>query len=112
MRPVPRSLYLAHYAKDENGRCVGTGEPAEDCVLGDEDMIKHRAKKTCSASNSGNEVDRSDRGTGQPGGQQNENAGLRTRISDAEHQSFATKRKRGGLCRRLKGGDSDDGFVR
>lgn len=45
MRRIPRREYLAHYAKDESGRYVGTAEPADDCILRGEDLAKHRGSK-------------------------------------------------------------------
>lgn len=37
MRPVTRALYLKYYAKDENGKYMGTEDPAKDCYLNAED---------------------------------------------------------------------------
>ena len=45
MRRVPRREYLAHYAKDEAGRYVGTAEPATGCILRGDDLAKYRGSK-------------------------------------------------------------------
>ncbi|RMZ91348.1 hypothetical protein DV736_g1440, partial [Chaetothyriales sp. CBS 134916] len=44
MRQMPRGEYLKHYAKDDAGRYVGTEEPAVDCILRGEDVVKYRSK--------------------------------------------------------------------
>lgn len=38
IRQIPRSEYLKHYARDEQGRFAGTEEPAADCMLNAEDL--------------------------------------------------------------------------
>ncbi|KAL2421829.1 hypothetical protein ABEF95_008263 [Exophiala dermatitidis] len=42
MRRIPRREYLAHYAKDEAGRYIGSEEPAKDCILHEDDLVKFR----------------------------------------------------------------------
>jgi len=42
MRELTRREYLAHYAKDNDGKYVGTEEPAEDCILRGEDLVRYR----------------------------------------------------------------------
>ena len=42
IRQVPRKEYVKHYAKDERGRYVGTEDPAEDCMLDEEDSVRWR----------------------------------------------------------------------
>ncbi|KAL2421822.1 hypothetical protein ABEF95_008126 [Exophiala dermatitidis] len=42
MRRIPRRDYLAHYAKDEAGRYIGTEDPADDCILHGDDLLKFR----------------------------------------------------------------------
>lgn len=46
MRNVTRREYLAHYAKDNDGNFVGTEEPAEDCILRGEDLVRYRRQKS------------------------------------------------------------------
>lgn len=46
MRSVTRREYLAHYAKDNDGQFVGTEEPADDCILRGEDLVRYRRQKT------------------------------------------------------------------
>ncbi|EXJ77521.1 hypothetical protein A1O3_09748 [Capronia epimyces CBS 606.96] len=42
MRRIPRREYMAHYAKDDAGKYIGTEDPADDCILRGEDLIKYR----------------------------------------------------------------------
>jgi hypothetical protein len=42
MRDVTRREYLAHYAKDDQGQYTGTEDPAEDCILRGEDLVRYR----------------------------------------------------------------------
>lgn len=42
MRQITRGEYLKHYAKDDNGRYIGSEEPAADCILKGEDVAKYR----------------------------------------------------------------------
>lgn len=42
MRDVTRREYLAHYAKDDQGQYIGTEDPAEDCILRGEDLVRYR----------------------------------------------------------------------
>ena len=42
MKHIPRGEYLKHYAKDDNGAYIGTEEPAADCILRGDDLIKYR----------------------------------------------------------------------
>ena len=42
IKQVPRGEYLEYYAKDEEGRYVGTEEPAVDCILKGEDVMRYR----------------------------------------------------------------------
>ncbi|KAK5055146.1 hypothetical protein LTR84_012894 [Exophiala bonariae] len=46
MRSVTRLEYLTHYAKDNNGKYVGTEEPADDCILRGEDLERYRHQKS------------------------------------------------------------------
>lgn len=45
MREVTRRDYLAHYAKDSEGKYAGTEWPAEDCILRGEDLVRYRQQK-------------------------------------------------------------------
>ena len=40
IKQIQRGEYLKHYAKDDNGWYSGTEQPAEDCILKDEDPVK------------------------------------------------------------------------
>jgi len=40
IKQIKRGEYLKHYAKDEQGWYCGTEEPAEDCILKEEDPVK------------------------------------------------------------------------
>jgi len=43
MKDMTRAEYLKHYAKDDNGKYVGTEKPASDCIInGKEDPMKRR----------------------------------------------------------------------
>lgn len=43
IKEMTRAEYLKHYAKDENGRFIGSEEPAFDCILNnEEDRVKWR----------------------------------------------------------------------
>lgn len=43
MKKMKRSEYLKHYAKDEAGRYIGTEDPADDCILNnEEDKARYR----------------------------------------------------------------------
>lgn len=43
IKEMTRGEYLKHYAKDDNGRFVGSEEPAIDCILNnEEDRVKWR----------------------------------------------------------------------
>lgn len=43
MKEMTRLDYLKHYAKDDNGKYIGTEKPAADCILkNEEDRIKYR----------------------------------------------------------------------
>ncbi|KAK5946629.1 hypothetical protein PMZ80_000772 [Knufia obscura] len=43
MKDMTRAEYLKHYAKDDNGKYIGTEEPASDCILNTkEDTMKRR----------------------------------------------------------------------
>ncbi|KIW67766.1 hypothetical protein PV04_06996 [Phialophora macrospora] len=42
MRQISRREYLKHYAKDEHGGYIGTDDPAEDCILNEEDLARWR----------------------------------------------------------------------
>lgn len=49
MKEMTRAEYLKHYAKDDNGRYIGTEEPGDDCILNvTEDIMKYKPR-----SNSG-----------------------------------------------------------
>lgn len=42
MKDMTRREYLKHYAKDDKGRYCGSEDPADDCILGDEDIRKYQ----------------------------------------------------------------------
>jgi hypothetical protein len=42
MKEMTRGDYLKHYAKDDQGKYIGTEEPAEDCILRGEDVQKYK----------------------------------------------------------------------
>jgi len=43
MKDMTRAEYLKHYAKDVNGRYIGTEDPANDCILNSkEDIMRYR----------------------------------------------------------------------
>lgn len=46
MKEMPRGEYLKHYAKDDNGKYIGTEDPADDCILRGEDVAKYRHAAT------------------------------------------------------------------
>jgi hypothetical protein len=46
MKEMSRGDYLKHYAKDEQGKYIGTDEPAEDCILRGEDLEKYKRATT------------------------------------------------------------------
>ncbi|KIW31698.1 uncharacterized protein PV07_03300 [Cladophialophora immunda] len=46
IRQGTRRQYLKHYAKDGQGRYIGTEDPAEDCVLDGEDSSRWRGQPT------------------------------------------------------------------
>jgi hypothetical protein len=43
IRRVPNLEYRKHYLKDDHGRYMGTEEPAEDCILNEEDSMRWRS---------------------------------------------------------------------
>ncbi len=61
MRKVQRGEHLKHYAKDEQGHCIGTEEPAEDCILRGKDSERYRSGKDATFRNeiAGDSADRS-----------------------------------------------------
>lgn len=46
MKEMSRGEYLKRYAKDDNGKYIGTEEPADDCILRGEDVAKYRPAST------------------------------------------------------------------
>lgn len=45
MKDMTRAEYLKHYAKDDNGKYIGTEEAANDCILtAKEDIMKYRKR--------------------------------------------------------------------
>lgn len=42
IKDMTRAEYLKHYAKDENGKYIGTEEPASDIIIKKEDPLKAR----------------------------------------------------------------------
>lgn len=45
IREMTRREYLAHYAKDNSGRYIGSEEPAADCILRGKDLEKYRSHR-------------------------------------------------------------------
>ncbi|KIW52547.1 hypothetical protein PV05_08177 [Exophiala xenobiotica] len=92
MRQIPRREYLARYAKDEEGRYIGTQDPAEDCILHGEDLVRFRGKRQ---------------------------ADFRTEIHETEGAGGETpdaddggKKNKRGLLRGLRGADAGDEVIR
>ncbi|KIV78611.1 hypothetical protein PV11_06245 [Exophiala sideris] len=112
MRQVPRSEYQAHYAKDENGRYIGTDKPADDCILSAEDSVKYRTDDAMLKSKSSKEVGVAAFEVRQPEVQQTVDAGIGSRVPDTEHQTGMRRRKTGGLFRSSRGDSADDGVIR
>ncbi|KAK4949922.1 hypothetical protein LTR10_011764 [Elasticomyces elasticus] len=113
MRQVRRSEYLAHYAKDENGRYVGTDKPAEDCILSAEDSVKYRTENAMTKSASGKEVSVAEREVGQPEVQLTVDDGHDSRVLGTEHHTAMRSSQTGGLFRRSwRGSNTDDGVIR
>lgn len=48
MKQMTRGEYLEHYAKDDDGKYIGSGEPAEDCILRGDDVTKYKPATTFS----------------------------------------------------------------
>jgi hypothetical protein len=44
LRQVPQKEYQKHYLKDHRGRYMGTEEPADDCILNEEDTARWRGE--------------------------------------------------------------------
>jgi len=42
LRQVPWKEYQKHYLKDDHGRYMGTADPADDCILNEEDTARWR----------------------------------------------------------------------
>ncbi|KAJ9603635.1 hypothetical protein H2200_011821 [Cladophialophora chaetospira] len=94
MRRVPRREYLAHYAKDDNGKYIGSEEPAPDCILHGDDLVKYRGEAKTLAAKFENEIN---------GGQSLKQDGLQ-----GETVALEPKKKRGlfGALRKSDAGDS------
>lgn len=102
IRQVSRSEYQKHYMKDEHGRYVGTEDPAEDCILSEEDAARWRSR-------SGNEELLIDLGQDEGGWRRTtESAGVDGRLSTDSQSAFGAKKKsRFGLFRGPRGGDQE-----
>ena len=57
LKQIPRGEYLKHYAKDEEGKYIGTEDPAEDCILKGADIAKWRGSGSVMAQGFRNEID-------------------------------------------------------
>ncbi|KAI1616022.1 hypothetical protein EDD36DRAFT_121138 [Exophiala viscosa] len=112
MCQVPRSQYLAHYAKDENGRYIGSGEPAEDCILSEEDMVKYRGENALLKPNYEKEVGVFEGEIRQPEMQQHEDDGVGSRILEMGQPTAAKTSKMGGLFKSFRGSSAEDGIIR
>jgi len=52
MKDMTRAEYLKHYAKDDDGRYIGTEEPGSDCILSrTEDITKYKKRPPFTSGN-------------------------------------------------------------
>lgn len=108
IRQVPRIEYQKHYMKDEHGRYIGTEDPAEDCILSEEDSARWRPQ-------AGNEALLVDLGQDEGSWKRTaEGAGVDGRLSTDGQNSFGTSSKKSkfGLFRGPRGGDQEKGVLR